>query len=105
MIELKPKNEILAMTAIELAAYMQTSDLDDPNGNDTCFNCTNVSNSSDCDDCVNCYCCSNCSILSNAIYCRNLHDKPSNTYWICNVEMTEQEFNDKCVELGIVFGA
>jgi hypothetical protein len=119
------KKDILKMSKEELNNYKwsDTLDLKEKSTNDKwtdehncsycfncsncsdCFNCSNCSKCSDCSDCSDCSKCSdcfNCSNLANGLYCRNLKlkDKDYNKYYICNVEVTKEEFEKKTKEMG-----
>ena len=125
---MKTKEEILKMTETELNDCKWSDDLDIKEVKNTnircsdcskcshcsnCFDCSNCSNCSYCFDCSNCsycshcsncsncsYCsnCSNCSYCTNCLYCRNLRDKREG-YWICNVEVSKEEFEAKKKEI------
>jgi hypothetical protein len=104
----KTKEEILKMSKSELLDYKWSNDLDSKKENSNCshcFDCSYCSNCSicsdcfDCSDCSNCFDCSDCSHCSNCSYCRNLKDK-RNGYWICNVKVTKEEYEEKMKELG-----
>ncbi len=68
---MKTKKEILEMSKEELQTYKWSGDLDS--------------------DCINCFDCSNCAYCA---YCRNLKGKRDG-YYICNVEVTKEEFEKK----------
>ncbi|MBU0963115.1 MAG: hypothetical protein KKD48_04390 [Nanoarchaeota archaeon] len=103
---MKSKSEILKMSKKELQNYNWDDDLDIKEKDDTnsiCFNYSNCSdcyNCSICSDCYNCYNCSICSYCYNCLYCRNLKNE-RNGYWICNVEVSKEEFEAKKKELGL----
>ena len=42
--------------------------------------------------------CSDCSGCSDCLYCRNLENKRG-SYYICNVEVTKEEFEKKLKEI------
>jgi len=108
---MKIKSEILAMSKDELINYKWSDDLNIPKETNykcsDCYNCSDCYKCSDCSDCYNCsdcYKCSDCSNCSNCyncsdcLYCRNLKNK-NEGYWICNVEVTEEEFEEKKKEM------
>jgi len=108
---MKTKKEILKMSKDELSSYKWDTDLDiqevKPSYCSNCYNysncsnCYNYSNCSDCYNYYNCYNYSNCYNLVNGLYCRNLklETKDHDKYYICNVEVTEKEFEKKKKEL------
>jgi hypothetical protein len=65
-----------------------------------CSYCSNCSDCSDCSDCSYCSYCSDCSNCSNCLYCKNFYNHRSG-YYICNIEVTKEEFEKKKKELGI----
>jgi hypothetical protein len=120
--KMKTKEEILKMSKKQLESYKWSDDLkktddnvccDSCNSCDNCsdcfdcFDCFNCSNCSDCfdcyscDSCDNCYSCDscdNCSYCFDCLFCRNLKSKRFG-YYICNVEVTKEEFDKKMEEL------
>jgi hypothetical protein len=84
---MKNKREILGMGKEELNKYKWSNDLNLENTKSTNTNCVD-----------NCY---NCSDVVNGLYCRNLRleKKDFNKYWICNVEVTKEEFEAKKKEV------
>ena len=99
---MKTKKEILAMSASELQSYKWSEDLnikeekEDTNSN--CSGCSYCSNCSYCSDCSDCSDCSNCSRCYDLLYCRNMKSERKG-YFICNVEVTKEEFDKKKAEL------
>lgn len=79
---MKPKSEILKMSKEGLYSYKWDDNLGIPEKKYTNFKCSY------------CYNCSDC------LYCRNLKNKRDG-YYICNVEVTKEEFEAKERELGI----
>lgn len=76
------------------------SDCSDCSYCSNCYNCSDCFNCSYCSDCYNCSYCSYCSDCSDAIYCRNFKGE-FGKYYICNTEVTEEEYKNKKEELGI----
>jgi len=108
---MKTKEEILKMSEEELQEYKWSDDLSfkkkDKEENidcSHCFDCSNCSYCSSCSHCFDCsycsYCstCSDCSDCFDCLYCRNLRDKRTG-YYICNVEVTKEEFEKKLKEI------
>ena len=95
---MKTKEEILKMNKEELEDYKWSDDLDlKEDQNINCSDCSNCSYCSDCLYCSDCSDCSYCSNLVNGLYCRNLKLKIKywDKYYICNVEVTKEEFEKK----------
>ena len=96
---MKTKEEILKMTPHELQKYKWSDDLDiDKTENKPNIDCSYCSY---CSNCSNCSDCSNCSYLVNGLYCRNLksEERDYSKYYICNIEVTKEEFEKKKKEL------
>jgi hypothetical protein len=108
---MKSKEEILKMSEKELLDYkwssaldaktndvIETSDSNNKDANTNCLECYDCMNCYDCFNCKNCSSCSNCSNCINCRYCRNLNNAKTG-YWICNVEVTKEEFEKNIKEL------
>ena len=96
------KEKILKMSKSELAEYKWSKDLDIKKENYDCSDCSYCSYCSGCSYCFDCSHCSDCSYCfdcSDCSYCRNLKGKRDG-YWICNVEVTKEEYEKKMKELG-----
>ena len=87
---MKTKEEILKMTKMELEKYKNNKLLNSHN-----FYYPNCSHCSDCYDCYN------CSDVMHGLYCKNLHlgRLDENKYYICNIEISKEEFEQKKLEL------
>lgn len=83
---MKTKEEILKMNDGELRSYKWSDDLGIKEDNLNCSACS---------------ACSDCSNLFNGLYCRNLKlkEQNKNKYWICNIEVTKEELENKLKEL------
>lgn len=90
---MKSKEEVLSMSKEELMDYKYSNYLKKIDIN--CDFCSNYLRCSDCSDC------SYCSDLVNGLFCRNLHleTQDRNKYYICNVEVTKEEFEKKKKEI------
>ena len=100
---MKTKEEILKMSKEELQKYKWNDDLNQIDSNSRCYECTDCSRCSNCTDCSRClYCtdCYDCYECSRCLYCRNLRSK-TESFYICNIEVTEEEYNQKLKELGV----
>lgn len=101
------KEDILNTNKEELIKYRDSIKINRENKNN-CSNCYDCSNCSYCYNCYYCYDCYNCSYcyechnLVNALYCKGLKldKKDYDKYYICNVEVTKEEFETKKKELG-----
>ena len=66
-----------------------------------CYNCSKCTDCFDCYECTNCSNCTDCSNLVNGLYCHNLKFEAKNydKYYICNIEVTQEEYNKKLKEI------
>ena len=65
----------------------------------TLLNCSNCSNCRDCEYCRDCSDCSNCEYCRDCSDCRYCSDLYNCKFMICNVQFTEEEYNQKMSEL------
>lgn len=66
-----------------------------------CTECSYCSDCSRCSGCYKCYKCSDCTNLVNGFFCHNLklEKRDYDKYYICNLEVTEEEYNKKLKEI------
>ena len=89
----KLKENILKMNAKELQAFKWGNIIKLENKeNSDCSGCSN------CSGCFYCFYCSDCSDCSDCLYCRDFYNHKSG-YYICNVEVTKEEYEKKMGEL------
>lgn len=93
------KEEILKMSSQELADYCfpPRNDSIDCNNCFDCYNCYGCNDCficNECDYCNNCYDCSNCNYCS---YCKYISNAQ---FMICNIQLTEEEYDLKMKQLG-----
>ena len=65
-----------------------------------CTNCKNCTNCTNCKNCMNCTNCTDCESSQNGLFCWNIDEGgDTSKYYIANVEVTEEEFETKRLEL------
>ena len=106
---LKTKNELLKMNKKELNTYKRSEEIKESfNKNSLCINCSHCTDCSycsgcshctDCSGCSHCTDCTGCSGCSHCTDCFNCRNVKGLKYAICNVEMSEEEYDNKMKEL------